>query len=265
MSEFLLQIGRLGGCGSCFFSQIFSGPGILQSSRFFRPLLTVYSGFEPATSRSAVRYATNSANHSQSPAPLTTECPGFCGFWSQSGFHYAKPSGNVGLNINGTLCEGGNVRGKVGHLWLVGPVRLKVPFIFQTFLRPVLHDWSRTWINIKVSVKTFSNGTPRLGWKFCFYPALCFYFLLNYFQWSLTCLSSLRQRGHSDSVLVKYTQYLQYIINRGYYMAARTYEISLRVLKNISRVSSANEWNIFSLREEKFRICKRPCNVLFII
>ena len=30
-------------------------------------------------------------------------------------------------------------------------------------------------------------------------------------------------------------------INRGYYMAARRYEISLRVLKNISRVSAANE------------------------
>ena len=29
--------------------------------------------------------------------------------------------------------------------------------------------------------------------------------------------------------------------NRGYYMAARRSEISLRVLKNISRVSAANE------------------------
>ena len=29
--------------------------------------------------------------------------------------------------------------------------------------------------------------------------------------------------------------------NRGYYMAARRYEIYLRVLKNISRVSAANE------------------------
>ena len=106
MSEFLLQIGGLGGCGSSFFSHMFIGPGILQSSRFFRLRMAVYSGFEPATSRSAVRYATNSANHSQNPAPLTTEYPGF---WSQSGFYYAKPSGNLGLNINGTLCEGGNV------------------------------------------------------------------------------------------------------------------------------------------------------------
>ena len=45
---------------------------------------------------------------------------------------------------------------------------------------------------------------------------------------------------------------------RGYYMAARGYEISLRVLKNMSRVSAANKWNIFLTREEKFRISKRP-------
>ena len=54
-------------------------------------------------------------------------------------------------------------------------------------------------------------------------------------------------------------------INRGYWMAAQRYEISLRVLKNISRVSTANEWNIFSTLEKKFRISKRPCTVLFII
>ena len=32
-----------------------------------------------------------------------------------------------------------------------------------------------------------------------------------------------------------------YVIHRGYYMAARRYEISLRVLKNISQVRLANE------------------------
>ena len=48
-------------------------------------------------------------------------------------------------------------------------------------------------------------------------------------------------------------------------MAVRRYEISLRVLKNISRASAANDRNIFSTREEKFRISARPCNVLFII
>ena len=156
MSEFLLQIGRLGGCGSSFFSHMFIGPGILQSSRFFRLRLAVYSGFEPATSRSAVWYTTNSANHSRNPAPLTK----YPGFWSQSGSHYAKPSGNLGLNINGTLCEGGNVPEKVGHLWLIGPVRLKLAIHFQTFSRPVLHDWS-TNNQHQVSVKTFSIG--RLG------------------------------------------------------------------------------------------------------
>ena len=53
------------------------------------------------------------------------------------------------------------------------------------------------------------------------------------------------------------------LINRGYYMATWRYEISLRVSKNISWVSAANEWNIFSTREEKFCISKWPCNVLF--
>ena len=56
-----------------------------------------------------------------------------------------------------------------------------------------------------------------------------------------------------------------WIINGGYYMATRRYEISLWVLKNILRVSAANEWMIFSTLKEKFRIQKWPCNVLFII
>ena len=34
------------------------------------------------------------------------------------------------------------------------------------------------------------------------------------------------------------------VINGGYYMVMRRYEISLRVLKNISQVSTVNEWNI---------------------
>ena len=48
-------------------------------------------------------------------------------------------------------------------------------------------------------------------------------------------------------------------------MAARRYEISLQVLKNISRVRAANERNIFSTGEEKFRISKRPCNVFLLL
>ena len=126
-----------GAAGAVFFSQIFSGTAILQSSRLFRPQLAVYSGFEPATSRSAVWYATNSANHSRNPAPLTK----YPGFLSQSGSHYAKPSGNLGLNINGTLCEGGNVLEKLGHLWPVGPVRLKLAIHFSNILAS-----SSTWL-----------------------------------------------------------------------------------------------------------------------
>ena len=53
--------------------------------------------------------------------------------------------------------------------------------------------------------------------------------------------------------------------NRGYYRAARRYKISLWVLRNISRVSAANKWNIFSTHEEKFCISKQPCNILFIV
>ena len=46
------------------------------------------------------------------------------------------------------------------------------------------------------------------------------------------------------------TRHRYVIIRRGYYRAARRYEISLRVLKNISQVSTANEWNIFNTRRE---------------
>ena len=59
--------------------------------------------------------------------------------------------------------------------------------------------------------------------------------------------------------------YISVIINKGYYMTAQRYEISLPVLRNISQVSAANEWNTFSTGEEKFRISRRQCNVLFIM
>ena len=45
-----------------------------------------------------------------------------------------------------------------------------------------------------------------------------------------------------------------WIINGGYYMATRRYEISLWVLKNILLVSAVNEWMIFSTLKEKFRV-----------
>ena len=45
-----------------------------------------------------------------------------------------------------------------------------------------------------------------------------------------------------------------WIINGGYYMATRRYEISLWVLKNILLVGAVNEWMIFSTLKEKFRI-----------
>ena len=54
---------------------------------------------------------------------------------------------------------------------------------------------------------------------------------------------SLRTSGRLQKVYGKNIKHhsLPSIIYRGYYMAARRYEIYLRVLKNISRVSAANE------------------------
>ena len=48
-------------------------------------------------------------------------------------------------------------------------------------------------------------------------------------------------------------------------MAARRYEISLRVLKNISRVSAANEWNIFNTtREISYLQAAMLCSIYYI-
>ena len=54
----------------------------------------------------------------------------------------------------------------------------------------------------------------------------------------------------------------KFYIIRGYYMAARRYEISLRVLKNILREREANERNIFQ-REEQFRTKPYHFNIQF--
>ena len=48
-------------------------------------------------------------------------------------------------------------------------------------------------------------------------------------------------------------------------MAAWGYEFYLLVLKVFSRVSGAHSGEILSAREDKIRIPKRPCNVLFIL
>ena len=52
---------------------------------------------------------------------------------------------------------------------------------------------------------------------------------------------------------------------RGYYIAARGYEFYLPVLK-VSLMSERSERvRDTSAREDKIRIPKRPCNVLFIL
>ena len=53
-------------------------------------------------------------------------------------------------------------------------------------------------------------------------------------------------------------------IYRGYYMAAWRYEISLQVLKNISRVSAVNEWNIF-FQHEKRNLVSPSGHVMFYL
>ena len=87
---------------------------------------------------------------------------------------------------------------------------------------------------------------------------LTFYILLMKFKWfeqntqfALSCCSEICSEFWNLHIP-------KLIINRGYYMPTQRYEISLRVLKNISRASAANKWNIFNMR-------KQPCSVLFII
>ena len=59
-----------------------------------------------------------------------------------------------------------------------------------------------------------------------------------------------RKLSKWNGLVVHWLLYNKIIIE--HYIAAWRYEISLRVLKNISRVSAANEWDIFSTLEEKF-------------
>ena len=66
------------------------------------------------------------------------------------------------------------------------------------------------------------------------------------------CLSLVKRVSHG--VIVQNDRY------RGYYMAARRYEISLIVLKNISLVRSTRLWNIFQTWEKESCISKWPCS-----
>ena len=48
-------------------------------------------------------------------------------------------------------------------------------------------------------------------------------------------------------------------------MAAQRYEISPRVLKKYFISEGSERLKNYSTQEKKFRIYKRPCNVLFIL
>ena len=47
--------------------------------------------------------------------------------------------------------------------------------------------------------------------------------------------------GMDQNISIPKVFMAEYVAHRGYYTAVRRYEISLRVLKNISRVRAANE------------------------
>ena len=95
---------------------------------------------------------------------------------------------------------------------------------------------------------------------------------------ALFCTRSLRQSGrlwwklgqqYSSTDFILYSGSQQYLyssrwtkkIHRGYYMAAWRYECWKIFHEWAQRTGEI----FFSTREEKFRISKRPCNVLFII
>ena len=48
-------------------------------------------------------------------------------------------------------------------------------------------------------------------------------------------------------------------------MAAWDTNFTFSCWKSLSRVSEANEWETLSAREDKIRIPKRPCNILYVI
>ena len=113
--------------------------------------------------------------------------------------------------------------------------------MFISFLHCIVRN---KWSNFVGNV----NGTLQSSWKFLLIEKCCFINVLLPFKRrcfplkdsSFTFKFGLLYGDHH----VRYEQSKQLERNRGYYMAAQRYEISLRVLKNISRLSAANKWNI---------------------
>ena len=71
-------------------------------------------------------------------------------------------------------------------------------------------------------------------------------------------------------IYIRYTEMVWYfigvnVINRTLHGRFEVLNLSSRVVfKNISLVHCADSWNIFSILEEKFRISKHLCNILFV-
>ena len=91
------------------------------------------------------------------------------------------------------------------------------------------------------------NFTYCLPWKFFFERLPFLFFTLNlHFNCWLVLVS---YDVITSTSLFKFP--IIFSIHRGYYMAVLRYEIYLRVLKNISRVSAAKEWNILFQHEKR--------------
>ena len=91
------------------------------------------------------------------------------------------------------------------------------------------------------------NFTSCLHWKFCCERLNFLFFTLNlHFNCWLVLVS---YDVITSTSLFKFP--IIFSIHRGYYMAVLRYEIYLRVLKNISRVSAAKEWNILFQHEKR--------------
>ena len=145
--------------------------------------------------------------------------------------------------------------------WLQISLSVKLARQLCVCVHPLNKDVSQAVIGTFFSVPFSKDGRMGRFWGFSLLYVEVYQInvsFLSYCDYCSTCEKSfltgkecLRECTHCRSPHQK--KYIYIYIERererererGYYMAARRCKISLRVLKNISRVSAANEWNIF--------------------
>ena len=145
------------------------------------------------------------------------------------------------------------LRGPLGHLTraFIYDV-LKVPHPpSNTF------QWRISFLTLKVTLVLLLCGHPNL-------LILSSSSLSENYHFSVFELFPYDLRIHVTRFR-KYTLslFIFVIINRGFYMAARRYEISLPVLKNIWQVSAANEWIVFQHEKRNF-VCPSGHVVFYV-